>query len=133
MSESGSPPERYSAPVPRPKEINIPLYLIFTILTCGFFNLYWNYKQMEACNAFIKRQEFDFWMVLLFSIITCGIYFIFYQYKMGSVIVEIQELYGTRVFERLPLISVFATIFGLSIVVDCIHQDELNKLIRSVA
>ena len=88
---------------------------------------------MEACNAFIKRQEFDFWIVLLFSIITCGIYFIFYQYKMGSVIVEIQELYGTRVFERLPLISVFATIFGLSIVVDCIHQDELNKLIRSVA
>ncbi len=108
--------------------INIPLYLVLTILTCGIFNLYWNYRQMEACNALLNRREFSFWIWLLLTILTCGIYHIFYQYKMGAAIVEIQHLMNRDLFDKLPLISVFVTIIGLSVVVDCIHQHEINKI-----
>ena len=115
-------------PITPKSYINIPLYLILTILTCGIFNLYWNYRQMEACNALLNRREFSFWIWLLLAILTCGIYHIFYQYKMGVAIVEIQHLMSRDLFDKLPLISVFVTIIGLSIVVDCIHQHEINKI-----
>jgi hypothetical protein len=42
--------------------------------------------------------------------------------------VEIQRNYREPVFEQLPLVSLFATIFGFSIAADCIHQFEINKL-----
>jgi hypothetical protein len=112
----------------RQHEISIPLYLILTLVTCGIFNLYWNYRQMEACNEMVGRQEFDFLIWFLLCLVTCGIWHIIYQYKMGSVIVEIQRRMGRPVYDNLPLVSVLVTVFGLSIVADCIHQMELNKL-----
>ncbi len=112
--------------------LSIPVYLILTLITCGLFNLYWNYKQMEACNYLLKKQEFRFSHWLIFSILTCGIYHIFYQYKMGSAIVEIQRNFNRAAFDSLPIISCLVTIFGLSIVVDCIHQHEINKIVTII-
>ena len=83
---------------------------------------------MESCNALLDRREFRFWIWLLLTILTCGIYHIFYQYKMGVAIVEIQQRMNREVFDKLPLLSVIVTILGLSIVVDCIHQNEINKI-----
>lgn len=111
-------------------EINIPAYVIFTIITCGLFNIYWNYRQMEACNYLLGRQEFDFVKWLLLSIITCGIYHIYYQYKMGSAIVEIQQKAGKPENTNLPVLSLVVTIVGLTIVADCVHQNEINMLVR---
>ncbi len=109
--------------------INIPLYLVLTIITCGVFNLYWNNRQMEACNDLSGEESFSFWLWILLSIVTCGIYHVYYQYKMGSTIIRIQQARGQDyVFDLLPVISLVGTIFGLSIVVDCIHQHEINKL-----
>jgi hypothetical protein len=126
MEPSGANPP--APPITPKSHINIPLYLILTILTCGIFNLYWNHRQMEACNVLLKRREFSFWTWLLLTILTCGIYHIFYQYKMGAAIVEIQHLLKRDVFDKLPLLSVIVTIIGFSIVVDCIHQNEINKI-----
>jgi hypothetical protein len=111
-------------------EINIPAYVIFTIITCGLFNIYWNYRQMEACNYLLGRQEFDFGKWLLLTIITCGIYHIYYQYKMGSAIVEIQQKNGKPENTNLPVLSLVVTIVGLTIVADCVHQNEINMLVR---
>ncbi|UCF93025.1 MAG: DUF4234 domain-containing protein [Desulfobacterales bacterium] len=125
-------PSHQAIPAARPitpgHHINIALYLILTLLTCGLFNLYWNYRQMEACNALLLRREFRFWLWLLLTVVTCGIYHIFYQYKMGAAIVEIQHSLNRPVFDKLPLLSVIVTLVGLSIVVDCIHQHEINKI-----
>jgi hypothetical protein len=119
----------YRSPDKSQYNLSITLYLILTLITCGLFNLYWNYKQMEACNYLLKRQDFIFIHWLLFSIITCGIYHIYYQYKMGCAIVEIQKNTNKPITESLPVISCLVTIFGLSIVVDCIHQHEINKIV----
>ena len=121
-------PLRSPQPITPRHHINIPLYLILTIFTFGIFNLYWNYRQMRICNDLLQRQEFRFWVWLLLTIVTCGIYHIFYQYKMGAAIVEIGRALNIDVLDKLPLLSVIITILGLSIVVDCIHQHELNKI-----
>jgi uncharacterized membrane protein YidH (DUF202 family) len=108
--------------------LSIPMHLILTLVTCGFWNFYWNYRQMEACNDMLGRREFSFvaWILLIF--VTCGLWHIFYQYKMGSAIVEIQRHMGKPVFDNLPVLSCLLTVLGVSIVVDIIHQSEINKL-----
>ncbi len=110
-------------------ECNLAVYLILTIVTCGIFNLFWNYQQMQACNDMLGRREFSFVMWILLSIVTCGIYHIIYQYKMASAIVEIQRRLGRPVFDALPLLSVLVTVFGpTTLIVDAIHQHEINKI-----
>ncbi|MFW6456913.1 MAG: DUF4234 domain-containing protein [Planctomycetota bacterium] len=109
--------------------VSIPVYLILTLLTCGIFNLYWNYLQMEACNDMVGRREFSFGLWLILSLVTCGIYHIYYQYKMGSIIVEIQKDRGLQREESLPVISLIVTIVGLSIVADIIHQSKINTIV----
>lgn len=101
--------------------------IILTIITCGIYNLFWNWHQMEACNELTGRREFEPLHVLLLSLVTCGIYFVYYQYRMGGVIVELQRGKQWPPFENLPILSLLLSLFGMSIIVDAIHQHELNK------
>ncbi len=107
---------------------SVPLYLLLTILTFFLFNLYWNFKQMQACNDLLGRRDFGFLSWLILTFITCGIYHLFYQYKMGSAINEIQDNLGVPVTEGLPILSVVTAIVGVGVVADCIHQYEINRL-----
>jgi hypothetical protein len=111
--------------------MSIPLYLLLTILTFFLFNLYWNWRQMRACNDLVGRDEFSWLTWLVLTILTCGIYHFFYQYKMGSVINEIQEMRQLPVTEGLPVLSVVAAILGVGIVADCIHQHEINRIVQA--
>jgi hypothetical protein len=108
---------------------SIPLYLVLTILTLFLFNLYWNYRQMVACNSLLRRREFGFLAWLILSLLTCGLYHFYYQYKMGAAILEIQQERQLQVSQNLPLISIMATLLGVGILADCIHQHEINKIV----
>jgi hypothetical protein len=101
--------------------------IILTLVTCGIYNVFWNWSQMESCNELVGREEFSPGKVFLLSLVTCGLYFVYYQYTMGGVIVEIQRKRSQPPFENLPLISLFASLFGMSVIVDAVHQHELNK------
>ncbi len=127
MSDAGYRPEPIEPP--QMQEVSIALYLVVTLLTCGLFNLYWNYRQMFVCNELLERDEFSWPLWLLLSIVTCGIYHLFYQFKMGAAINEIQDRRGVPVTRDLPVISVVAAILGFGVVADCIHQHELNKIL----
>lgn len=106
---------------------NIAEGIILTLITCGIYNIFWNWHQMETCNDLVGRKEFNPGAVFLLSLVTCGLYFIYYQYCMGGVIVEIQRKRAVQAFENLPVLSLLLSLFGLSIIVDSIHQHELNK------
>lgn len=134
MNSESSLPTPPDLPGPTPFDpsehrMDIAIYIILTIVTCGFFNIYWNYRQMLACNAMLGREEFRFWTWALLSFITCGIYHLYYQYQMGTALVEIQRSRSLTTFDNLPIISILVSIFGLSIVVDAIHQHEINKIV----
>jgi len=109
------------------KEVGI--YLLFAVITCGLFNLYWNYTQMKACNELLGRKEFDFLIWFLLTLVTCGLYHFFYQYKMADAILELQEARSLRSFKELPIVSVIVTCI-VPFVVDAIHQHEINKIVR---
>lgn len=113
----------------REHALNVPLYLALTLFTCFLFDLYWNYRQMQACNELLGREEFRYWVWFFFCILTFGLYHFYYQYQMGRAIVEIQRRSGAQVSEGLPLLSVAATLIGFGVVTDCIHQLEINRLV----
>ena len=129
MQPPVKPPAR---PVPD-AVINIAVAIILTIITCGLYGLYWQYRQMAALNQFFGREEYNFGMWLLLSIITCGIFAMYYEYKMADGINEIKEFRGRRVDGNLPLICLLLTIFGLGLVSLAIQQNEINLLCNASA
>lgn len=115
-------------PYPRHEGVrSIPTDLILTIITCGIYGLYWQYKQMGTLNGWLGRRDFDFLLWLLLSIITCGIFAMYYEYKMAKGINEIQERNNLRVANDLPLICLLLAIFQLVFVSLAIQQAEINK------
>ena len=115
---------------PQPREdavTRIVIGILLSIVTCGIYGLYWQYKQMRTLNTWLGREDFNFVLWLLLSIVTCGIFACYYEYKMAKGINEVQEKYGYTVNADIALICVIFAIFGLSVVSICIQQSEINK------
>ncbi len=107
---------------------NIVTDVIFSFITCGIYNLFWNARQFRGLNAFLGQERFKFWPWLLLSIVTCGIYHIYTEYMIGNAIVEIQRGLNRTVSSGLPTICVLVSIFGFTIAADAIQQAEINQL-----
>ena len=115
-------------PLTREDEIAIPLGIVLSVLTCGIYNVYWNYRQFKAMNFLLGREEFNFVLWLLLSLVTCGIFHIYYEYKMGSELQAYMKTQGYQVNSDLGLVGLALSCFGLTVVADAIYQNELNKL-----
>ncbi|MBI2486358.1 MAG: DUF4234 domain-containing protein [Deltaproteobacteria bacterium] len=113
--------------------VSIAKYVIFSIITFGIYNIYWQYKQMMFVNAAAGEEKFSFVKWLIFTIITCGIYHIYYEYVMGREIIFLQEKIGITKSEDLPVISIVLSIIGLTIVTDAIQQREINMMVDKVS
>lgn len=119
-------PDQY--PYPRSQAVmSVGLSILLTIITCGIYGLYWQYRQIGALNGWLGRKELSFGLWLLLSIITCGIFAVYYEYKMAQAIVEVQETHNLRVQSDLTLICLLLSLFGLGIVSIAIQQAEINK------
>ena len=106
---------------------SIALGIIFSLLTCGIYSLYWQYKQMKTLNGWLERTDYRFGLWLLLCIITCGIFALYYEYKMAVGINEIQANNGLPVNNGLAVICVLLAFFGIGIASLAIQQWEINK------
>lgn len=106
---------------------SIALGIILSLLTCGIYSLYWEYKQMATLNAWLGRTEYRFGLWLLLSILTCGIFALYYEYKMAVGINEVQVNNGLHGSHSLPVICVLLAFFGIGIASLAIQQWEINK------
>ncbi|MFI5349967.1 MAG: DUF4234 domain-containing protein [Elusimicrobiota bacterium] len=108
--------------------IDVAAGIIFSVITCGLYNVYWNYRQMQALNILMGRREFSFAKWAILTLLTFGLYHIYYEYRMG---VELQgwlTAHGRAVNEHLALIGLLLSMFALTVVADAVYQHELNKL-----
>jgi hypothetical protein len=116
------------APYPRQDAVvSIGVGIILSLITCGLYGLFWQYKQMDVLNAWLGRKEYDFWIWLLLSIVTCGVFALYYEYKMAKGINEIQEATGRRVNDDLALLCVLLAFVGVGIASIAIQQYEINR------
>lgn len=102
--------------------------IIFTVLTCGIYGIFWQFRQMKAMNYLLEKERYSPIKWLLLAIITCGIYHFFHEYMMAQSINEVQQKFEKQVSKDLPMLSVILTIFSAGIATDAIQQLEINKI-----
>ena len=117
-----------SVPVPRDEAfVGIGMGIVLTILTCGFYALFWQARQFRVLNAWLGREEYGFWKWFLLSILTCSMYAIYTEYQMSNGIIEIQRKRGWHINPNLGAICVVVSFFGFPIASMAIQQEEINK------
>ena len=109
-------------------KVDIAAGIIFSVISCGLYNIYWNYRQMEAMNALLGRREFDFGKWALLTLISCGLYHIYYEYRMGTELQNWLTQNNHPVNPNLAIMGLVLSICGLTVMADAIYQHELNKL-----
>lgn len=97
--------------------------LLFTLLSCGLYNIYIQYKQIEAVNYMLEKPKYSFGRWALFSLLTCGLYHIYHEFIMSR---DILEKNGKANSIEL-FVHVALSIFGLSMITDALQQNEINK------
>ena len=107
---------------------NIGLCILFSIITCGIYSLYWLYCLAEDLNKVDpEANQTSPGMVLLFSIITCGIYTLYWFYRAGEKINRL-HMRNNDPSGDLHILYLVLGIFGLGIVSYALIQSELNKI-----
>ena len=103
---------------------SIPLAIIFTLLTCGIYEIYWNYKIWDSlyrANGLPSTAGVD----VLLSIVTCGIYGLYMLYKAGKLEAEAFRRYDLGEKDDSVLYIVLA-VFTFGIVSNAIIQSSIN-------
>ena len=111
------------------KERSIVLCIIFTIITCGIYGIYWMIVSNDDMLDALEEEGTSGGMVFLFSLITCGIYGLYWIYQMGKRVDRLNDRYG-RHTDNSGLLYLLVSIIGLQIVVYAIMQNELNLYFR---
>ena len=119
---SGGPPISRDAAF-----VGIGMGIVLTILTCGFYMLFWQARQFRVLNAWLGRKEYHFWSWYFLGLFTCGVYIVYHEYKMANGICEIQHKKGWPENPQLALICLLLSAFGLSVASMAIQQEEINK------
>jgi hypothetical protein len=115
-------------PLSSEHRVDIATGIILSLITCGIYNIYWNYRQFEAMNELLGREEFKFVPWLLLSIVTCGLYHIYTEYRMGAELYDWLKASGRDANPNLPVMGLVLSCLGLTIIADAIYQHEFNKL-----
>jgi uncharacterized membrane protein YGL010W len=101
---------------------NIALDIILCLITCYIYNIYWQYRQMQALNAMLKTEKYSFVTWLLLTIVTCGLYHIYHEYRKSA---DLDKVLGRESME--PLAVLLLAIFGLGLIGDAIQQSSINS------
>jgi len=109
--------------------VEIVLGIVFSVITCGIYNIFWNKRQFEAMNSLLGKEEYNFWLWFVVCIVTCGIFQIYYQYKLGT---DLDAILRARVGgapTNFGVLGLVLSLFGMSVIADAIFQVEFNKMI----
>lgn len=101
---------------------NIAICIILSIVTCGIYGLYWQYRLTEDCNALYPNDyQTSGGMAVVLTIVTCGIYGFYWAYQMGK-----------KVSKEDSTSSILYVLLYLFIGIVCyaLLQSEVNKLAR---
>ena len=106
---------------------NIVTAIIFTILTCGIYSIYWFIVMTDELNRLTKEEnDMSGGLSFVLTLITCGIYGYFWAYKMGQ---KVDKLTGNS-NGYTGIIYILLMVFGLEIVDLALIQDCINKTIE---
>lgn len=111
------------------KERNIALCILFSIITCGIYELYWYVCLTDETNTAADEQGTSGVMALILTLITCGIYGFFWAYRCGEKLDKAKTARGQAASNG-GILYLILYIFG-GIISIALIQHELNKLAQA--
>lgn len=106
---------------------SVPLAIVFSLLTCGIYMIYWEYKILESLYRATNRPSSAGADILL-SIVTCGIYGLYMLYRAGKM--ETRAMMDRDLPEKdEAALYLVLGIFGLAIVSFAILQSNINNFL----
>ncbi|GEM_PF-2797240 len=115
--------------MPVVQEKPIMMDIIFSIITCYIYTIYWIYRANEDANRIFaangEAEELSSFLVVILSIFTGGLFLIYYFWKLQNRLSALQGKDGGDSIAVLIL-----TIFGFRIVPLAIIQNTINQLSR---
>lgn len=109
---------------------NIALSIIFSIITCGIYSIYWFVVLTDEVNREKKLYAEPAGVIcFLLTFITCGIYGIYWAYKMGEKMDHLKMERGVPTGHDSNVLYLILQLFGFNIIVLALCQNELNKLV----
>lgn len=110
------------------KQRNILLALLFSILTCGIYTIYWFVKITNDSNTLAPKHATMGGVAAFFvGIFTFGIYDLYWAYRLGEKEGEMLNTSGSGV------LYLILALFTLGIVPMCIGQNAINKALAAKA
>ena len=107
-------------------ERNIVTNVIFTILTCGIYGIYWFICLTDDANIVSEENDTSGGMAFVLSLITCNIYGIYWAYRMGQKIHEAGQKRNIAVGDNAILYLILQFV-GLGVINYCLMQNDLNR------
>lgn len=111
------------------QEKPIIMDIIFSIITCYIYTIYWVYRANEDANriftAYGELEELSSFLVVILGLLTGGLFFIYYFWKLQNRLSQIQ---GKDSGDSIAVLIL--TIFGFRIVPLAIIQNTINQLSR---
>lgn len=106
---------------------DIVICIILSIFTCGIYGIIWFVYITDDTGKVSGDTRLSGVKCFLLTLITCGIFGIYWAYLMGKAIHKAKEDRNMPSNDN-SLLYLLLSIFGLSIVVYILVQDELNKI-----
>ena len=101
---------------------DILLVLLFSILTCGIYTIYWYYQTTYELNLSEEKEPLTNYIVaILLSIITCGIYGIYWSYKFYKKIDSVAK-------SDYCIISLLLSLLVNGLIGIALSQHAINKM-----
>ena len=110
------------------QERNIALSIVFTIITCGIYGIYWFICLTNDANYANNEQGTSGAVAFLLTLVTCGIYGLYWAYRMGDIINSIKAQRGFNVDGSMPVIYLILQLLSLGIVGWALMQNDLNRI-----
>ena len=112
------------------EEKNIALVIIFSIITCGIYNLFWIYHMVKAETAFLESEK------SVPGVFFCNILVPFYSWywlydRSKSVAMRADKI-GMRGISDNSVLYLLLSIFGFMFVSQLLFQNDLNIIARQI-
>lgn len=109
-------------------ERSIAKCIIFTVITCGIYGLYWFIKLTDETNELSGQEAASGGMALVLTIITCNIYGWYWAYKQGDKVEAMRQKRGDTPSNS-GILYLILCFVGLGIIAYALMQDEINKTV----
>ena len=104
------------------RERSIVTCILLTVLTCGFYGIYWFIRINDEMNQVSCMDGISGGLAFVLNLVTCGIYGLFWAYQMGE---KRDYVANERADSRFIYLALM--FFGLGIVAYALMQDTINK------